>query len=139
MKAEDPKAASRPAHGFWRTLALGFVVVWFGVGGLGHFLFTEAFVSIVPPYVPFPRFMVLFTGVCELAGALVLVFAPAFRPAMGWALVALTICVTPANLEMALHADRYPAGAALGLWLRLAFQPVLIWLIWRSTRPSPSA
>ena len=117
-----------------RTLALGFVVAWFALGGLGHFLFTDAFTSIVPDYVPFARFMVMFTGVCEVAGAVSLVIAPGFRRTTGWALIALTICVTPANLEMALNAARYPQIGAIGLWLRLAFQPVLIWLIWWSTR-----
>ncbi|MBK6702528.1 MAG: hypothetical protein IPG56_01335 [Caulobacteraceae bacterium] len=50
-----------------------------------------------------------------------------------WALIALR-CVTPANLEMALHAERYPAIGAGALWLRMAFQPVLIWIIWWATR-----
>lgn len=127
-----PKAFT-PERPFLRTLALSFIVAWFALGGLGHFLFTDAFVSIVPDYVPFARFMVLFTGVCEIGGALVLVFVPAFRVPMGWALMALTVCVTPANLGMALDADRYPQIGVLGLWLRLAFQPVLIWLIWWST------
>ena len=124
----------KPESPFLRRLALGFVVAWFGLGGLGHFLLTDAFVSIVPDYVPFARVMVLFTGVCEIGGALVLAFAPALRRPMGWALIALTVCVTPANLGMALNADRYPEIGALGLWLRLAFQPALIWLIWWSTR-----
>ncbi len=117
-----------------RTLARGFVIAWFGLGGLAHFLFTDAFVSIVPQYVPLARFLVLFTGVCEIIGSVVLMIAPRYRRVAGWALIALTICVTPANLEMALNADRYPNIGAFGLWLRLAFQPVFIWLIWLSTR-----
>lgn len=129
-----PKKTFKHESPFLLTLALRFVVAWFALGGLGHFFFTDAFVSIVPDYVPFARFMVLFTGVCEIGGALVLVIAPDFRRPMGWALVALTVCVTPANLGMALNADDYPEIGALGLWIRLAFQPVLIWLIWWSTR-----
>jgi uncharacterized membrane protein len=129
-----PKAGFKPQRSLLRTLALGFVVAWFALGGLGHFLFTDAFVSIVPDYVPFARFMVLFTGACEIAGALMLVTTPDFRRPMGWALMALTVCVTPANLGMALNAGRYPEIGALGLWLRLGFQPVLVWLIWWSTR-----
>lgn len=117
-----------------RRLALGFVVAWFAVGGVGHFLFTDAFVSVVPAYAPFPRAMVLFTGVCEIAGALALALAPDWRRLMGWALIALTLCVTPANLEMAINADRYPAIGAPALWLRLAFQPVFIWIIWWSAK-----
>ena len=35
-----------------RTLLLAFVSAWFLLGGLGHFVFTDFFVGIVPPYVP---------------------------------------------------------------------------------------
>jgi len=117
----------------WRRIGLGFVVAWFLIGGTFHFIATPAFVSIVPPYAPWPEFWVLFTGVCEIAGALGLLI-PKLRRVAVWALIALTICVTPANLEMALHAERYPAIGAPILWLRMAFQPVLIWIIWWSSR-----
>lgn len=117
----------------WRLLGLGLVFVWFFVGGLFHFIAMLAFVSIMPAYAPWPEFWVLFTGVCEIAGAIGLLVLRTRRLA-GWALIALTICVTPANLEMALHPERYPAIGATVLWLRMAFQPVLIWIIWWSTR-----
>ena len=122
----------------WRRLGLGLVVAWFFVGGVFHFVATPAFVSIMPPYVPWPVFWVLFTGVCEIAGAIG-VLVPRTRRLAGWALIALTVCVTPANLEMALHPERYQAIGATVLWLRMAFQPVLIWIIWRATRALPNA
>ena len=31
------------------------VVVWFVVGGIGHFVLTNTFTSVVPFWVPFPR------------------------------------------------------------------------------------
>ncbi len=37
-----------------RTLLPAFVSAWFLLGGLGHFVFTDFFVGIVPPYVPWP-------------------------------------------------------------------------------------
>ena len=89
----------------------------------------------MPPYVPFAKFWVLFTGVAELAGAIGILI-PSIRPIAGIGLIVLSICVTPANLEMALHAERYSIGAP-ALWARLAFQPVLLWIIWRST-PHPA-
>ncbi len=117
----------------WKRLALGFVFAWFLIGGVFHFAATSTFVSIMPSYAPWPEFWVLFTGVCEIAGAIG-VLVPRTRRFAGWALIALTICVTPANLEMALHPARYPAIGATVLWPRMAFQPVLIWIIWWSTR-----
>jgi uncharacterized membrane protein len=117
----------------WRMLGRVIVVAWFLIGGVGHFLATKTFTSIVPAYVPFPQEMVYFTGVCEIAGALAVLYKP-LRHIAGWCLIVLTICVTPANLQMLIDADKYPAIGATALWIRLAFQPVLIWIIWASTR-----
>jgi uncharacterized membrane protein len=130
--AEPSRTSNRLSH----RLGVGFVFLWFALGGVGHFVFTDAVASIVPAFVPFPRFWVLLTGAFEIAGACALLMGPGWRSAAGLALVALTICVTPANVEMLLHAERYRVGAPL-LWARLAFQPILIWIIWRSTRRSP--
>ena len=49
--------------------ALAGVFVWFFVGGIAHFVFTEAEMRIVPPCLPWPRGAVLVSGVLELLGA----------------------------------------------------------------------
>ncbi|MGE0595757.1 MAG: hypothetical protein AB7P07_05305 [Hyphomonadaceae bacterium] len=115
-----------------RIAALAFVFTWFFAGGLGHFLATDFFVAIVPPYVPFPREIVLATGACEIAGALAL-WPRRLRRLAGLALIAYAICVTPVHVDMLVHAARHDASEIL-LWLRLVFQPVLIWLIWAATQ-----
>jgi uncharacterized membrane protein len=110
-----------------------FVVAWFLLGGIGHFVLTDMFTSIVPPFVPYPRGMVLFTGACEIAGALALLYKP-LRHIGGWCIIALTVCVTPVHIQMLVEADKYRAIGAAALWARLLFQPVLIWIIWASTK-----
>jgi uncharacterized membrane protein len=120
----------------WRMTGRVFVVVWFVVGGIGHFALTKIFTSVVPPYVPFPQEMVYFTGICEIAGALALLYKP-LRHIAGWCLIALTICVTPVHIQMLVEADKYVALGPVLLWARLLFQPVFIWMIWVSTRPAP--
>ncbi len=109
------------------------VMVWFVVGGIGHFVLTNMFTSIVPPYVPFPREMVYVTGVLEIAGALAALYKP-WRHIAGWCLIALTICVTPVHIQMLIEADKWQALGPAALWGRLLFQPLLIWIIWASTR-----
>ena len=52
-----------------RLIGLGVVFLWFFVGGLAHFVATDAEVRIVPPYIPWPRAAVLVSGVFELLGA----------------------------------------------------------------------
>jgi uncharacterized membrane protein len=119
----------------WRMLGRVFVMFWFIVGGVGHFALTPAFVSIVPPYVPFPREVVYLTGVLEIAGALALLYKP-LRHIAGLCLIALTLCVTPVHIQMLIEAEEYAALGPAVLWGRLLFQPVLIWIIWLSTRPT---
>src|ERR1700722_14466655 len=80
-----------------KRLGLGFVFLWFLIGGIAHFAATRLEMGIVPPYIPWPRAVVLLSGVCELAGAAGLV-SRTTRRAAGAGLFALTVAVTPANL-----------------------------------------
>ena len=92
---------------------------------------------IVPPWLPWPRAVVLVSGVFELLGAAGLVW-PRTRQLAGWGLIALTVAVTPANVTMLVHHEAFDVPVWL-LVLRLPFQLVLLWLIWWSTRPSVKA
>lgn len=123
---ESRGAAQRgPGHG---RIALGLVFAWFLLGGIAHFVFTGAEMRIVPSWVPWPRGMVLTTGVLELLGAAGLLFRGC-RQLAAWGLFALTLAVTPANVFMLQHAERFPAVAPWALALRLPLQLVLLWLI----------
>jgi uncharacterized membrane protein len=87
--------------------------------------------SIVPPYIPWPRFAVLVSGVLELLGAIGLLVRR-FRAAAGCGLFLLTLAVTPANVYMLEHAEQFAVPYAL-LVLRLPLQVGLLALIaWSS-------
>lgn len=116
-----------------RKAGLGLVFVWFFAGGVAHFLYTDVFTSVVPLYVPYPREVVLFTGVCEIAGALGLL-SKRLRPWAGLALMLFAVCVLPVHVEMLKHAERYSHIGEPLLWVRLFLQPVLIWVIFAVTR-----
>lgn len=118
----------------FRRLVLGFVFLWFLIGGFGHFIATESFAGIIPPLFPAHRLLVLISGVCELLGAAGILL-PRTRGTAGWGLVLLTIAVTPANVFMWQHAADYPVPY-WALTLRLPFQAVLLLGIWWSTRPA---
>jgi len=124
---------ARAPGSVWRMPGRVFVMFWFVVGGAAHFVLTDMFTSIVPPYIPFPREIVYLTGVLEVAGALALLHKPQ-RHTAGLCLIALTICVTPVHIQMLIEADKYAELGPMALWARLLFQPVLIWIIWASTR-----
>ncbi len=119
-------------------IALVFLVLWFGLGGLAHFVFTAAELRIVPPWVPWPRATMLVSGAFELLGAAGLLLRVTRRGA-AWGLFALTIAVTPANLHMLAHASDFPR---VPLWLlvaRLPFQVALLALLaWVAVRSAKS-
>ncbi len=117
----------------WRTQLLRFVAaVIFVLAGINHFVHPTFYASIVPPMFPAPLALVAISGAAEIAGGLGLLVARLRRFA-GWGLIALLIAVFPANIYMALAADRIE-GLTLPpaiLWLRLPLQAVFIAWVWR--------
>ena len=116
-----------PAGWGMRT-ALAFVFIWFFVGGIAHFLFVEAQMRIVPPYIPWPRAVVLVSGGLEILGAVALLWRPT-RKSAAWGLFALTLAVTPANIFMLSEAALFPTIPYWMLVLRLPLQAGLLLLI----------
>lgn len=117
-----------------KNAARALVFLWFLVGGIGHFVATDRFMSIVPPSVPWPRAAVLISGLFELLGAVGILYRPT-RRAAGLGLFALTLAVTPANIYMLQRHDLF----SVPVWLlvaRLPLQLLLLGLILWSTWPS---
>jgi uncharacterized membrane protein len=114
-----------------RIIALTIVFLWFFIGGIAHFVITEAEMRIVPPYIPWPLAAVIVSGVFELLGAAGLLWQPTRRLA-GLGLMALTVVVTPANIYMLQQPEMFEVPI-WALWLRLPIQAGLLWLIWWST------
>ncbi len=89
-----------------KVIGLSFVFLWFFIGGIAHFAATNVEMSIVPPYIPWPRAAVLVSGVFELLGAAGLLYRPT-RRAAGIGLLLLTIAVTPAHIYMLERPDLF--------------------------------
>ncbi len=115
--------------------------------GFVHLRAPEAFLPIVPGWVPAPRETVLLTGVCEILGAAGLLL-PRWRKAAGTGLALYALCVFPANIKHAFGGIAL-GGLPSGWWYhgpRLALQPVLVWwalygsglVDWPFRRLSPS-
>ncbi len=122
---QSGKSARNP---IWRWAGLFVVIAFFVLGGIAHFAFADAEMSIIPPYIPYPNAVNDVTGFFELLGAVGMMF-PFSRRAAATGLVLLAICVTPANVYMLQHADRFPTVPLWALIARLPLQVVLIFLI----------
>jgi len=104
----------------------------FVLTGALHFLAPGRYRSIMPPYVPAHREMVLASGAAEVAGGIALLTPGLERPARWW-LIALLVAIFPANVHMAVNPDQIeglPALPAWLLWARLPLQGALIaWVV----------
>ena len=106
--------------------------LFFIAAGANHFLNTLFYVSIMPPYLPWPVALVYVSGVAEIGLGGLLLFERWSRLA-AWGLIALLIAVFPANVHMALHPELYPWASSLSLGFRLFLQGILIaWAYWYS-------
>ena len=107
--------------------------IFYIIVGIKHFQDPSWFVQIVPPILPYKYELVYISGFFEvLLGILLMI--PKFQSIAAKGLMALLICVYPANIYLA-----QTNGAALGIspslaWGRLPFQFVfMVWVWWVAT------
>ena len=120
------------------TLSQRALAAFFTFAGIMHFTIPRKYEATVPDYIPMsPHDAVLYSGLAEIVGGLMVV-PPPTRSVARWWLTALLIAVFPANVHMAvrpeeikgLDLERVPRWA---LWARLPFQPLMVWWVWRAT------
>ncbi|MGH1350719.1 MAG: DoxX family protein [Methyloligellaceae bacterium] len=111
-----------------------FLAVFMITAGVLHFISTDGFAQIVPAWLPWPRELVLISGVFEIAGGLGLLL-PLTRKWAGYGLILLYIAVLPANINMAIYRIQ-PLDFEIPdsvLWARIPFQLVfIVWAWWVS-------
>ncbi len=118
-------AARRARLRAWVRAPLSVLYLGFGVL---HLAYPNAFMAVMPSWVPHPQGVIAFTGVCELLGGVGL-WVPITRRTAGFMLALYAVCVYPANLHHAFDHVNAP-GLPSSWWYhgpRLAFQPVLVW------------
>ncbi len=106
--------------------------------GTLHFVATEAYMTIMPPYLPLHRELVLISGALFFLGGVGLLI-PKRRSAAGVALIVLYVAVLPANVNMAINniqPESFHIAPAL-LWLRIPLQLIIIAWAWWVSRPDP--
>jgi uncharacterized membrane protein len=117
-----------------KTVSKYLLAIFMVGAGTMHFVRTDFYVKIMPPYLPLHRELVYLSGVIEIAlGVLLLI--PRFSRLAAWGIIALLIAVFPANIYVYQHQELIP-GSPILHFLRLPLQGVfLLWAYWH-TRPT---
>jgi uncharacterized membrane protein len=116
----------------WKLAGKWIFGALFIVAGILHFVRPDAYMKIMPPYLPWHRPLVILSGLAEIGlGALLLV--PRFSPLAAWGLIALLIAIFPANIYLYQHQEILPASPTVHL-LRLPLQGMLMLWAWIYTR-----
>ncbi len=114
----------------WAAAARVGLAVMFCFTAAAHFNNLRAdLVRMVPPQVPNPGFMVTFTGVCEILGAIGLL-VPRTRRVAAVALIVFLIAVLPANIHAARSGETIGGAPVTPLVPRVALQVLFIALVW---------
>ena len=112
---------------------------FFLAAGALHFIKPRPYESIMPEALPAHRELVYLSGVAEIAGGAGVLADPT-RRAAGWWLIATMLAVFPANINMAIEAERFKDIPEALLWARLPLQAAILYWIWRvALRPTSAA
>ncbi|MCJ1698156.1 hypothetical protein MT356_00370 [Rathayibacter festucae] len=117
-----------------RTIArvlLGLVLV---LAGTGHLTFARrSFQAQVPPWLPFDAdFVVLASGVVEIALGLALLLVRRRRVLVGIVVAAFFVAVFPGNVsQLVTRTPAFGLETDAARAIRLVFQPLLVlWALW---------
>ena len=104
------------------------------VAGIGHFRSTAEFTAQVPPWMPAPEAVVYVSGVVELALGVALLVLTRHRVLVGWIAATFFVVIFPGNISQFLtRTDAFGLDSDTARFVRLLFQPALVWLALWST------
>ena len=106
-------------------IAIWFTIVAFTASGILHLVNPDAFLWLMPPWLPEPIFLIYLSGVFELVCAIGLFFKQRWA---GWLTALVLVGIWPANIWYAFDVlASQDAGLIAVAWLRLPLQLPLIY------------
>ena len=114
-------------------LALGGALL---LAGISHLTFNrQAFQAQVPEWLPLDKdFVVLASGVVEIGLGGALVALPKKKVAVGWVVAAFFVAIFPGNIsQLVTKTSAFGLDTDAKRWLRLPFQPLLVFVALWST------
>jgi uncharacterized membrane protein len=104
--------------------------------GIGHLTFSRTeFLAQVPIWVSMnPDLVVILSGIVEILLGSSLVFLGKYRIQLGWIVAVFFVLVFPGNIaQLVEHRNAFGLNTDVKRWLRLPFQPILVFLVLWST------
>ncbi len=122
-----------------KLIGLYLMAAFYLFTGVSHLLKTEDFIKVIPPFLPWPYAIAILSGAAEIILAIGLLPKKTRRWA-AWGVIALLICVFPANVYMYLAREtKFTEFPAWALLIRLPLQLVLIAWAYVYTRAASAA
>lgn len=116
-----------------RTAGRWLLGAFLALAGTAHLTVArETFRAQVPDWLPFEDFIVIASGVVEIALGLSLVLLARHRVLVGWIVAAFFVAVLPGNInQLVTHSDAFGLETDRARAIRLFFQPLLVvWALW---------
>jgi len=107
--------------------------VAFILAGANHFISPEFYLRMMPPVLPKHELLNYVSGIAEMVLGLMLMY-PQTKRLAAWGLITLLIAVFPANIYMAMEAGKSIDVSPVVAYIRLPFQFLFIWLVFRETK-----
>lgn len=82
-----------------KNISLIIMTVFYLVSGINHFLHPDNYYPLIPPYLPFPQFINITSGVAEIVLSALLIF-PTTRKVGAYGIVILLILFIPTHIYM---------------------------------------
>jgi uncharacterized membrane protein len=121
-------------HSVPRTIGRLLLAAFLLLAGVSHLTFSRiAFRAQVPQWLPLDSdFVVLASGIVEIALGLCLVLLTRQRVIVGIVVALFFLLVFPGNIsQLVTHTDSFGLNTDLARGIRLLFQPVLVaWALW---------
>lgn len=128
---------------FWvmqiiKKVVLSLMILFYFIAGIKHFTNPTPYLSIIPPYLPYPNILNILAGFFEVFFA-TLLFPIKTRKFAAWGIILMLIAFMPAHIYMIQKANsgNYLLGnftiTPFIAWLRIPFQVIFIlWAYWCS-------
>ncbi|MBY0518105.1 MAG: hypothetical protein K2P81_14445 [Bacteriovoracaceae bacterium] len=115
-----------------KLISKAILAIFYIMAGLNHFINPEFYMKAMPPLLPYPHFLHLFSGILEIIAGIGLFTS--YSRQSSFLIIAILVIVFPANIYVALN-DGIPMGIPSSVaWIRLPFQLVFILWAWWHTK-----